>query len=489
MGNDLIQIGSMPPPQGAGAGVSPAQDMALGAETAGDARTFYIETFGCQMNVHDSEKVAGVLMARGYRPVDSHQDADIILYNTCSIREKAAQKVFSRLGAFRKGRTGEGKIIGVLGCVAQQEGERFFERAPQISLVCGSASYSKLPGLLAQLESGERRVSGLGLDTEDCFETELTRRDNRYRAYLTIIEGCDQRCAFCVVPMTRGPERSRSGAKILAECGRLVDEGYTEIQLLGQIVNAWQDPSPARWSFAELLARVSEVAGVRRVRFTTSHPRYFTSETVQAVASHPALCDQIHLPVQAGSTEVLSRMRRGYSRDEYLEKINCIRKAQRAISLSTDIIAGFCGESEKDFEQTLSLLAQVGYEQVFSFKFSPRPDTAALGFNDTVSEEEKGRRLAVLQELQRQIQLQRNQMLVGQVLEVLVEGFQPRLGQAVGRTTSNRVLNFPGEPADIGCYIPVQVTSAGPNSLVGKRVTGEHGAAAQAERRAAWKSR
>jgi tRNA-2-methylthio-N6-dimethylallyladenosine synthase len=489
MGNDLIQIGSMPPPQGAGAGVSAAQDMALGAETVGDARTFYLETFGCQMNVHDSEKVAGMLMARGYRPVDSHQNADIILYNTCSIREKAAQKVFSRLGTFGKGRTGEGKIIGVLGCVAQQEGERFFARAPQVSLVCGSASYSKLPDLLAELESGERRVSGLGLDTEDCFETELTRRDNRYRAYLTIIEGCDQRCAFCVVPMTRGPERSRSGAGILAECGRLVDEGYTEIQLLGQIVNAWQDPSPARWSFAELLARVSEVAGVRRVRFTTSHPRYFTPEIVQAVDSHPALCDQIHLPVQAGSTELLSRMRRGYSRDEYLEKINCIRKAQRAISLSTDIIVGFCGESEKDFEQTLSLLAQVGYDQVFSFKFSPRPDTAALGFSDTVSEEEKGRRLAVLQELQRQIQLQRNQVLVGQVLEVLVEGFRPRLGQAVGRTTSNRVLNFPGEPADIGCYFPVQVTSAGPNSLIGKRVTGDHGAAAQAERRAAWKSR
>jgi len=490
MGNDLIQIGSTQPPQGAGTGVWATQDMALGAKTAGGAKTFYIETFGCQMNVHDSEKVAGVLLARGYRPADSHQDADIVLYNTCSIREKAAQKVFSRLGAFRKGRTGEGKIIGVLGCVAQQEGQRFFERAPQVSLVCGSASYSQLPDLLAQLESGERRVSGLSLDTEDCFETELTRRDNRYRAYLTIIEGCDQRCAFCVVPMTRGPERSRSGAKILAECERLVDEGYTEIQLLGQIVNAWQDPSPARWSFAELLARVSEVAGVRRVRFTTSHPRYFTPEIVQAVDSHLTLCDQIHLPVQAGSAEVLSRMRRGYSRDEYLEKIHCIRKAQRAISLSTDIIVGFCGESEKDFEQTLSLLAQVGYDQVFSFKFSPRPSTAALEFSDTVSDEEKGRRLAVLQELQRQIQLQRNQMLVGQVLEVLVEGFQPRLGQAVGRTTSNRVLNFPGEPTDIGCYIPVQVTSAGPNSLVGKRVTGAPGAtAAQAERRAAWKSR
>jgi tRNA-2-methylthio-N6-dimethylallyladenosine synthase len=422
------------------------------------------------MNVHDSEKVAGVLMARGYRPVDSYQDADIILYNTCSIREKAAQKVFSRLGAFRKGRAAERKIIGVLGCVAQQEGERFFERAPQVSLVCGSASYAKLPGLLDQLESGHRRVKGLDLDTEDCFETELTRRANRFRAYLTIIEGCDQRCAFCVVPMTRGPERSRSSGKILAECRRLIDAGYTEIQLLGQIVNGWHDPSPAHWSFAELLARVGEVPGVRRVRFTTSHPRYFTPDIVQAIDSHPALCDQIHLPVQAGSTQVLARMGRGYTREEYLEKIHCIRKAHRAISLSTDVMVGFCGESEKDFEQTLSLLAEVEYDQVFSFKFSPRPNTAALGFADTVPEEEKSRRLTVLQEAQRQIQLRRHQALIGRTFEVLVEAYQPRLGQAVGRTTSNQILNFPGDPADVGCYGYVRVTSVGPNSLVGEEV-------------------
>ena len=479
MGNDLIQIASAQPCQAVAPGVSAAPAPAASADVA-RGRTFYLETFGCQMNVHDSEKVAGVLMARGYRPVDSHQDADIILYNTCSIREKAAQKVFSRLGAFRQGRPGAGKIVGVLGCVAQQEGEVFFERAPQVSLVCGSASYPRLPDLLDQLESGNRRVKGLGLDTEDCFETEFTRRDNRYRAYLTIIEGCDQRCAFCVVPMTRGPERSRSSAKILAECRRLVDEGYTEIQLLGQIVNAWRDPSPAGWSFADLLARVAEVPGVRRVRFTTSHPRYFTPEIVQAIDSHPTLCDQIHLPVQAGSTTVLERMRRGYSREEYLEKIHCIRKAQRAISLSTDIIVGFCGESEKDFEQTLSLLADVEYDQIFSFKFSPRPDTAALGFFDSVSDEEKGRRLTVVQELQRQIQLRRNQALVGRNLEVLVEGYQPRLGQAVGRTTHNRVLNFPGVPAEVGCYVQVRVTSAGPNSLVGERVTRAQGGAASA---------
>jgi tRNA-2-methylthio-N6-dimethylallyladenosine synthase len=447
-----------------------AADFAPAPAVAGEGKTFYVETFGCQMNVHDSEKVAGALMARGYRAVDTHQEADIILYNTCSIREKAAHKVYSRLGAFRKAGWSKDKIIGVLGCLAQQEGERFFERAPEVSLVCGSASYTQLPELLEQVESGKRRVTGLDLDTEDCFETELTRRDNRFRAYLTIIEGCDQRCAFCVVPMTRGPERSRSGAKIIEECHRLVDAGYTEIQILGQIVNAWRDPSTARWTFAELLSRVASVPGLRRVRFTTSHPRYFTPDIVQAIDSHPVLCDQIHLPVQAGSSELLKRMLRGYSREEYLEKIQFIRLAERSIGLSTDIIVGFCGETEKDFEQTLSLLEEVEYDQVFAFTFSPRPNTVALGFVDTVVEVEKSRRLAVLQEAQRQIQLRRNEALLGQTLEVLVEGYQPRLGQAVGRTTTNKVVNFAGESADVGCYRHVRVTSAGPNSLVGERI-------------------
>ena len=431
-------------------------------------KAFYIETFGCQMNVHDSEKVAGVLMARGYRPVESHEYADLIFYNTCSIREKAAQKVFSHLGMYKKKyRPGE-KVIGVLGCVAQQEGEQIFERVPQVSLVCGSASYSRLPELLDQVESGNRRVMGLSLETEECFETELTGRENPFRAYLTIVEGCDQRCAFCVVPMTRGPERSRPSDKILAECGRLVNEGYTEIQLLGQIVNNWQDSAPARLTFAELLGRVAEVPGIRRVRFTTSHPRYFTSDIVAAIDSYPALCDQIHLPVQCGSTAVLERMGRQYTREEYLEKIHCIRNARRAISISTDIIVGFCGETPRDFEQTTELLEEVGYDQVFSFKYSPRPKTVAGRWEDTVPEEEKSRRLAVLQECQREIQLGRNRKLIGKEFEVLVEGFQPRLQQAVGRTTSNRTVNFSGRRDWVGRYMKVRVTAAGPNSLVGE---------------------
>ena len=454
---------------GPGSEPANAQQPFGSSASAGRLKTFYIETFGCQMNVHDSEKVQGLLLARGMTPVEDYAEADLVLYNTCSIREKAAQKVFSRLGVFRKGRRGCGKVIGVLGCVAQQEGERFFERAPQVNLVCGSASYSKLPQLLEQLEAGNTRVTGLSLETEECFETEITRRDNPFRAYLTIIEGCDQRCAFCVVPMTRGPQRSRSSEKILAEARRLVDEGYTEIQLLGQIVNAWQDPSPARRSFAVLLSRVGQIPGIRRVRFATSHPRFFTADIVQAIDAHPALCDQIHLPVQSGSTPVLARMLRGYTREEYLEKIHCIRKARRAISLSTDIIVGFCGETRQDFEQTLLLMKEVEYDQVFSFKYSPRPNTLAEASGEAIAEEEKGERLAELQEVQRQIQLRRNQGLVGETFEVLVEGYQARLGQAVGRSTTNRVINFPGGPEDVGRYLNVKVTSAGPNSLVGAR--------------------
>src|SRR6202451_2012873 len=244
---------------------------APGAAPPGDGsvpagKSFFLETFGCQMNDHDSEKVAGVLQGRGYHAVESPALADLVLYNTCSIREKAAQKVFARLGDWKT--LADGKIIGVLGCLAQQEGEEIFERAPWVSLVCGSASYRKLPELIAQLESGGRRVTGLDLDTDETFETELTRRDNLLRAYITIIEGCDYACSYCVVPHTRGPERSRASDAVLAEARRLADAGYTEIQLLGQTVNSYRDPSPLGWKFVDLLRAVAAVPGIRRVRFT-----------------------------------------------------------------------------------------------------------------------------------------------------------------------------------------------------------------------------
>jgi tRNA-2-methylthio-N6-dimethylallyladenosine synthase len=422
------------------------------------------------MNVHDSEKVAGVLMSRGYQQVDSPEAAKLVFYNTCSIREKAAQKVFSRLGEF-KTRQDSGKTIGVLGCVAQQEGEEIFERAPWVSLVCGSASYRKLPELLDELEAGNRRVTGLDKDTDETFETEITRRNNPFRAYMTIIEGCDKACSYCVVPFTRGPERSRSSASVLEEVRRLADAGYTEIQLLGQTVNSYRDPSSRRVSFAELLAAVAAVAGVRRVRFTTSHPRDFGRDIVEAIASIPALCDHVHLPVQSGSTRVLRAMQRTYTREEYLEKISMIRSSRRPISVTSDIIVGFPGETEQDFEETMTLLDAAQYDGVFSFQYSPRPNTSALHMPNVVPDEEKGRRLIALQKRQRDIQTARNETLIGQTYEVLVDGASRRAGQWAGRTSGNRVLNFTSPRSDLlGQYVQVRVTHAGPNSLAGEQV-------------------
>jgi len=433
-------------------------------------KTFYIETFGCQMNAHDSEKVMGVLVGRGYQQVETIEAAKLVLYNTCSIREKAAQKVFSRLGNFRKA-AGPEKIIGVLGCVAQQEGEEIFERSPWVRLVCGSASYSKLPDLIDELEAGNRRVMGLDTDTEATFETEITRRDNPFRAYLTIIEGCDKACSYCVVPFTRGPERSRASASVLAEARRLADAGYSEIQLLGQTVNSYKDPSPRHLTFAQLLAEVAAVPGIRRVRFTTSHPRDFGRDIVEAIESVPAICDHVHLPVQSGSTRVLREMLRTYTREEYLEKIAMIREARRPIAVTSDIIVGFPGETERDFEETLSLLDSAQYDGIFAFQYSPRPNTAAREMPDAIPEEEKGRRLAGVLDRQREIQLARNEMLLGQTFEVLVDGESRRAGQWSGRCSSNRVLNFTSPGMDLlGKYVQVRVDRAGPNSLVGEHV-------------------
>jgi len=431
--------------------------------------TFFLETFGCQMNDHDSEKVAGVLMSRGYRQVESPDTAALILYNTCSIREKAAQKVFSRLGEYRT-KQAAGQVIGVLGCVAQQEGEDIFERAPWVSLVCGSASYSKLPELLEQVEAGNQRVTGLDTDTDATFETEMTRRDNPWRAYLTIIEGCDKACSYCVVPYTRGPERSRASDSILREVRQLAELGYSEVQLLGQTVNSYADPTARKMRFSELLLAVADEPGIRRVRFTTSHPRDFTPDIVDAIESQPKLCNHVHLPAQSGSTRVLGAMQRTYTREEYLEKIAMIRGAKRPISITTDIIVGFPGETEADLAETLSLLDEVKYDAIFSFKYSPRPHTPSLSMSDAIPEEEKSRRLAILQERQREIQLRRHDGFMGMVFEVLVSGKSRKENQWSGHTSCHRVINFTSqEAALLGKYVQVRVTGTTPNCLVGER--------------------
>ena len=476
-------------------------------------KTFYLETFGCQMNVHDSEKVIGTLVHEGYRQVETVEQADLILYNTCSIRDKAEQKVFHRLADYKK-LLAQGKKFGVLGCVAQQEGEKIFERAPHVSLVCGSASYRKLPEMLFELEknwaavptraeesqvpssefthSGNTRNPRLatqslvritGLDdreTDECFETEFTARTNPHRGYITIIEGCDKFCAYCVVPFTRGKERSRTSESVLAEARQMADLGYTEIQLLGQNVNSYKDPAgkpgggfSRKRTFAELLAAVGEVPGIRRVRFTTSHPRDFGRDIIEAIDAVPTLCDHVHLPVQSGSDRVLNAMQRLYTREQYMERIAWMKAAKREISITSDVIVGFPGETEEDFAETLSLLDEVGYDSVFTFKYSPRPNTPSLALEDAIPDEEKARRLEVLMARQREIQIARYKKYIGIISEVMVEGRNESRAQWIGRTSQNKTLNFTApEPSapKVGSYVPVRATASFPNSLVGEMV-------------------
>ena len=437
-----------------------------------NAKTFYLETFGCQMNAHDSEKVIGTLEQQGYTQVEAELDADLLLYNTCSIRDKAEQKVFNRLNDYKK-LAREGKRFAVLGCVAQQEGEKIFDRAPYVSLVAGSASYRKLPEMLARLEAGETRITGLDdRQTDETFETEFTARKNPYRAYITIIEGCDKFCAYCVVPYTRGKERSRGSDSVLEEARRIADSGYTEIQLLGQNVNSYRDPQGAR-SFAELLAAVGQIPGIRRVRFTTSHPRDFTRDIVEVIDAVPTLCDHVHLPVQSGSSRVLRQMAREYTRDWYLERIAWIKSAKRPISISTDLIVGFPGETPQEFEETITLLDAVQYDAVFGFKYSPRPNTPALVMIDSIPDAEKATRLQILLDRQREIQRANYEKHIGETVEVMVEGNNPVREQVIGRSTQNKPVNFtwnhPIAPAP-GTYHQVRITRAFPNSLVGEAI-------------------
>jgi len=423
------------------------------------------------MNVHDSEKVIGTLVQQGYLQVETVEQADLIFYNTCSIRDKAEQKVFHRLQDYKKLQA-QGKKFAVLGCVAQQEGEKIFEKAPYVSMVAGSASYRNLPQMLIQIEAGNNRVTGLDdRQTDLTFETEFTARSNPHRGYITIIEGCDKFCAYCVVPYTRGKERSRTSDSVLAEARQMADLGYTDIQLLGQNVNAYSDPLGKK-SFAELLHAVASVPGIRRVRFTTSHPRHFGKDIVEAVDTLPSICDHIHLPVQSGSSRVLKAMNREYTREMYLEKISWIKSSKREIAITTDVIVGFPGETDADFEETITLLHECQFDGVFSFKYSPRPNTPALSMIDSIPEEEKSKRLLILQERQREIQRTNYERRVGKIFEVMVEGRNEARGQMIGRTSQNITLNFTASSVvpEVGTYANVLVTKSFPNSLVGQMV-------------------
>jgi tRNA-2-methylthio-N6-dimethylallyladenosine synthase len=436
------------------------------------SKTFYIETFGCQMNAHDSEKVVGTLESQGYVQVVDEENAGLILYNTCSIRDKAEQKVFHRLNEYKK-LQGEGKRFAVIGCVAQQEGEKIFERAPYVSIVAGSASYRNLPSMLDRLERGESRITGLDdKKTTETFETPFVARTNQHRGYITIIEGCDKFCAYCVVPYTRGNERSRTAASVMEEARRMADAGYTEIQLLGQNVNSYRDPS-GTMTFAQLLHAVGTINGIRRVRFTTSHPRDFTKDIVEAIDATPTLCDHVHLPVQSGSNTILKAMAREYTRDWYLERISWMKAAKRNISITSDIIVGFPGETEADLMETATLLDEVGYDAIFAFKYSPRPNTPSVSMADSLSDEVKAARLQVLLDRQRELQRISYERHLGEVCEVMVEGHNRQRNQVIGRTTQNKTLNFtttqPIMPA-LGSYQQVRVTQTFPNSLLGEAV-------------------
>ncbi len=338
--------------------------------------------------------------------------------------------------------------------------------------------------MLVQLEAGNSgnrkpeagsllRITGLDdRETDECFETEFTARTNPHRGYITIIEGCDKFCAYCVVPFTRGKERSRTSDSVLAEARAMADLGYTEIQLLGQNVNSYKDPAGKR-SFAELLAAVGEVPGIRRVRFTTSHPRDFGRDIVEAIDAVPTLCDHVHLPVQSGSDRVLNAMQRLYTRDQYLERIAWMKAAKREISVTSDMIVGFPGETEEDFEETLSLLDEVRYDSMFTFKYSPRPNTPSLALEDAIPDEEKARRLEVLMARQKEIQIALYKKYIGTISEVMVEGRNEARGQWIGRTSQNKTLNFTAPESSapkVGTYVPVRATASFPNSLLGEMV-------------------
>jgi tRNA-2-methylthio-N6-dimethylallyladenosine synthase len=455
------------------------------------AKKYLIETFGCQMNEHDSERMAGLLDAAGYEATTEDADADVIVINTCSVREHAEDKLYTRLGELRvlQQTTGRDPVVAVAGCVAQQEGTALLRNANGrvIDLVLGTQRVKLLPTLLEQASRSAFPTIDVGPLDDVSFPLGLARRRDPVKAYVTIIEGCNDHCAFCVVPHTRGHERMRPRADILAEVREAVDGGRREVHLLGQIVNHYAAPDAPAYDFADLLADVDRVSGVERIRFASPHPRHTGPRLVAALRDLPRVCKHLHLPVQSGSTRVLAAMRRRHTREDYLDLVARLRAEVPGLTLSTDVIVGFPEETPADFEQTLSLVEAVRFHGMFSFKYSPRPYTlAARRLGDTVTPEEKTRRIVALQTLQRGIQTQLLQALCGTTVEVLVDSASRRRADELsGRSSGNTVVNFP-RPSDtggdgdderswIGRTVPVCITRAGPHGVWGRAVTATAG--------------
>ena len=447
------------------------------------ARKYLIETFGCQMNVHDSERMAGLLEQAGYEATDEERDADVIVINTCSVREHAEEKLYTRLGELRvlEQETGRRPLVAVAGCVAQQEGETLLRKTNGhvIDVVLGTQRLKMLPLLVEKAAHGQFAEVDVAPWDDVSFPLGIARRGDAVKAYVTIIEGCNDYCAFCVVPYTRGHERMRPKADILAEVREAAASGRREIQLLGQIVNHYQAPDDPRCDFAELLAEVHEVPGVERIRFASPHPRHTGARLIEAVRDLPKLCKHLHLPVQSGSTRVLQAMRRRYTREQYLELVARIRESIPDVALSTDMIVGFPGETADDFDETLSLVEAVQYHSIFSFKYSARPNTlASKRLPDDVGEDEKTARIVALQARQREIQTRVHERAIGTTVDVLVDAVSRRRGgEMSGRTTGNTVVNFPvpsqtrNEESGsgwVGRTVRVTIRRAGPNSLWGE---------------------
>jgi len=427
----------------------------------------YIETYGCQMNVADSELVLGVLEREGYVAVDDPAAADVVLVNTCAVRDHAEQKVLSRVGELKRCKR-PGGVLGVVGCMAQRLGPKLLERIPQVDLVVGPDGYRGLPELIARVRAGGgERAADVEFRGWEHYEDVPPAREASASAFVTVQRGCDYRCTFCIVPMTRGPERSRKLADVVREVERLAGAGTTEVTLLGQTVNSYDDGTH---DFADLLRAVGAVSGIRRMRFTSPYPTDFGERVVAAMAETPAVCEHVHLPVQSGSSHVLRRMLRRYDRDRYLAVVAALRDAMPGIALTTDIIVGFPGESEEDFRETLSLVEAVAFDDAFTFRYSPREGTPATRLKDVVPDPVAGERLERLVAAVRGIARRKNVALVGSTHEVLVEGWAKRGDLLQGRTRANKVALFPGPDQWIGSYRMVRFTGTTGSTFAARTV-------------------